>query len=94
MRQFLDYPQLPLHNNLAELMLRQPIVGRKNWLFAGSEGGAEAACAIFTVLASCRLQGIDPHAYLVDVFGRLLDHPINRINELIPRFWRPRPARE
>lgn len=94
MRQFLDHPKLPLHNNLSELMLRQPIVGRKNWLFAGSEGGAKAACTLFTVLSSCRLQGIDPYTYLLDVLGRILDHPINRINELTPRYWRPIVARE
>lgn len=88
MRVFLDEPALPMHNNLSELMLRQPIVGRKNWLFAGSEGGAKAACTLFSVIASCLLQGIDPQAYLYDVFARIPDHPANRVSELTPRNWR------
>lgn len=88
MRAFLDHPELPLHNNLSELMLRQPIVGRKNWLFAGSEGGAQAACTVFTLVGSCMLQGIDPQQYLVDVLGRLPDWPANRVTELTPKAWR------
>jgi transposase len=88
LRVFLDYPLLPLHNNLSELLLRGPVVGRKNWLFAGSEGGAQAACVWFTLIASCRLQAVDPHAYLIDVMARLDDHPATRLHELTPRGWR------
>lgn len=87
-RVFLDRPELPLHNNLSELLLRGPVVGRKNWLFAGSEGGATGAANAFTVIGSCVLQGIDPLEYLTDVFGRLLDHPGNRVHELTPLGWR------
>jgi transposase len=90
MRLFLEHGQLPLHNNLSELMLRQAVVGRKNWLFAGSEGGAQAAAAIYTLVGSCMLQGIDPHEYLVDVLGTVLDHPVNRVVELTPKAWRKR----
>ena len=90
MRLFLEHGELPLHNNLSELMLRQAVVGRKNWLFAGSEGGAQAAAAIYTLVGSCMLQGIDPHEYLVDVLGTVLDHPINRVGELTPKAWRKR----
>ncbi len=90
MRLFLEHGQLPMHNNLSELMLRQAVVGRKNWLFAGSEGGAQAAAAIYTLVGSCMLQGIDPHEYLVDVLGTVLDHPINRVGELTPKAWRKR----
>jgi transposase len=92
LRVFLEHGELPLHNNLSELMLRQPVVGRKNWLFAGSEGGAQAACTLFTLVGSCLLQGIDPYAYLVDVLGRLPDHPANRVHELTPQAWRLAPA--
>jgi transposase len=88
MRLFLTDGHLPFHNNLSELLLRQPVVGRKNWLFSGSEGGAEAAAGWFSLIASCRLQGIDPWTYLYDVFGRLLDHPAKRVHELTPRSWR------
>jgi transposase len=88
MRVFLSHGDVPLHNNLSELLLRQPIVGRKNWLFSGSEGGARAAAAWFSLVASCRLQKIDPWVYLNDVFGRLLDHPAKWVHELTPLNWR------
>ena len=60
MRLHLDHGELPMHNNLSELMLRQAVVGRKYWLFARSEGGALAAASICTLVGSCMLQGIDP----------------------------------
>lgn len=85
---FLDHPELPMHNNRAELALRGPVVGRKGWLFAGSEGGAQAAATLFTLTGSCMLQGIDPWPYLADVLTRLPDHPVNRVHELTPRAWR------
>jgi transposase len=88
LRAFLDHPEIPMHNNRSELMLRGPVVGRKAWLFAGSEGGAEAAATIFTLVGSCMLQGIDPWAYLFDVLNRLPDHPASRLEELTPRGWR------
>lgn len=88
MRLFLSHGDVPLHNNLSELLLRQPIVGRKNWLFARSEGGAEAAAGWFTLISSCLLQGIDPAAYLYDVFRRLPDYPSKWIHELTPLNWR------
>jgi transposase len=88
MRLFLAHGDVPLHNNLSELLLRQPIVGRKNWLFSGSEGGALAAADWFSLIASCRLQRVDPWKYLYDVFGRLLDYPSQRVHELTPLNWR------
>jgi transposase len=88
LRLHLDHGDLPMHNNLSELMLRQAVVGRKNWLFARSEGGATAAATAYTLVGSCMLQGIDPHAYLVDILGRLPDYPRNRVAELTPRAWR------
>lgn len=88
LRVFLSNASVPLHNNLSELLLRQPIVGRKNWLFAGSEGGAEAAAAWYTLIASCVMQGIDPAVYLYDVFRRISDHSANWVHELTPWQWR------
>ena len=85
---FLDHPELPMHNNRSELCLRGPVVGRKAWLFAGSEGGAKAAATMFTLVGSCKMQGIDPWAYLADVLSRIREHPVNRIDELTPRGWR------
>jgi len=88
MRLFLEHGDVPLHNNLSELLLRQPIVGRKNWLFNGSVGGAQAAADWFSLIASCRLQKIDPWTYLYDVFGRLQDHPAKWVHELTPMNWK------
>jgi len=88
MRLFLAHGDVPLHNNLSELLLRQPIVGRKNWLFAGSEGGAQAAADWFSLIASCRMVKVDPWTYLHDVFGRLQDHPAKWVHELTPLNWR------
>lgn len=85
---FLDHPELPMHNNRSELALRGPVVGRKQWLFAGSEGGAHAAATMFTLVGSCMMQGIDPWVYLNDVLERLGRHPVNRVHELTPRSWR------
>lgn len=87
LRVFLERGDIPIHNNLSELMLRQHVVGRKNWLFARSEGGARAASTMFTLIGSCWLQGVNPHEYFVDVLGRVLDHPASRIRELTPRAW-------
>ena len=88
MRLFLRCGDVPIHNNLSELLLRQPIVGRKNWMFAGSEEGAVAAAGWFTLIGSCLLQAIDPLAYLYDVFRRLPDHPSKWVHELTPLNWR------
>jgi transposase len=88
MRLHLEHGDLPIHNNLSELMLRQAVVGRKNWLFARSEGGADAAAIAYTLIGSCMLQGIDPHAYLVDVLRELPEWPSNRVGELTPKAWR------
>jgi hypothetical protein len=77
-----------MHNNASELRLRGPVVGRKQWLFAGSEGGAHAAATMFTRVGSCMLQGIDPWAYTADILTRLADHPVNRVHELTPLAWR------
>ncbi|MCB9688270.1 MAG: transposase domain-containing protein [Alphaproteobacteria bacterium] len=87
-RLFLEHGELPMHNNLSELMLRQTVVGRKNWLFARSEGGAHAAAALYTLIGSCSLQGIDPWLYLRDLLDRLQDYPANRVGELTPKNWR------
>ncbi len=88
MRLFLEHGELPMHNNLSELMLRQTVVGRKNWLFSRSEGGAHAAATVYTLIGSCKLQDVDPWEYLRDVLDRLLDHPANRVHELTPKNWK------
>ena len=84
---FLDDGRLPIHNNMSERALRREAVGRKNWLFVGSDDGG-AVNALFTSrLASCRLCGVEPWAYLRDIVGLLPRWPEHRLLELAPFFW-------
>jgi hypothetical protein len=69
--------------------LRPLALGRKNWLFAGADSGGERAAVMYTLIQTARLNGLDPEAYLRDVIGRIADHPINRIEELLPWKWVP-----
>ncbi|MBM4368545.1 MAG: transposase domain-containing protein, partial [Deltaproteobacteria bacterium] len=66
------------------LQVRRPVIGRKNWLFAGSEGGAASGAVLFSLVGSCALHGLDPLAYLEDTMGRIGSHPVNRVIELSP----------
>ena len=59
-------------------------LGRKNWLFAGSDNGGERAAAIYSLIETCKLNGIDPEAYLRSVLTNIADHPINRVADLPP----------
>jgi transposase len=59
-------------------------LGRKNWLFAGNDGGGECAAAIYTLTQTAKLNGLDPEAYLRTVIDRIADHPMKRIDELLP----------
>ena len=68
-------------------------MGRKNWTFAGSDEGGRRAAAIYTLIATAKLNGIDPQAWLADVLARLPDHPARRIHELLPWKWSERIAR-
>ena len=73
-----------IDNNAAERALRAVALGRKNFLFAGSNAGGERAAAIYSLIGTAKLNGIDPEAYLAEVLARIADHPINRIEELLP----------
>lgn len=73
-----------MDNNAAERSLRDVALGRRSYLFAGSDAGGERAASMYTLIGSCKLNGIDPEAYLRHVFERIADHPINRIDELLP----------
>jgi len=84
-----DDGRLSLDNNPAERALRGVAVGRKNYLFAGSDRGGERAATMYSLIETAKLNGIDPEAYLRDVLARIADHPINRIAELLPWNWQP-----
>ncbi|MBC5799220.1 MAG: IS66 family transposase [Candidatus Eremiobacteraeota bacterium] len=86
---FLDDGRICMTNNAAERALRGVALGRANWTFAGSDRGAERAAAIYTLIATCKLNGVDPQAYLADVLARLPDHPARRIDDLMPWRWQP-----
>jgi transposase len=77
-----------IDNNAAERAMRCVAVGRKNWLFAGSPAGGRRAAVIYTVIGTCKLQGVEPFAYLRDVLQRVSTHPASRLAELMPRGWR------
>ena len=85
---FLDDGRICLTNNAAERALRGFALGRKSWLFAGSERGADRAAAMVTLLETAKLNDIDPHAWLADVLARLADMPQNQLHELLPWEWK------
>ena len=62
-------------------------LGRKNYLFVGSEGGGKAAAIAYTLIETAKLNGIDPQAWLTDILGRIAEHKINKIDELLPWAW-------
>ncbi|MDN3573602.1 IS66 family transposase [Methylobacterium longum] len=84
-----DDGRIALDNNPAERALRSVAIGRKNYLFAGSERGAERAAAFYTLIETAKLNGLDSEAYLRDVLTRLADHPAKRLAELLPWNWSP-----
>ena len=86
LRPYLEHGILELDNNTAERAIRAIAIGRKNWLFAGSEGGGKAAAIAYTLIETAKLNGVDPQAWLTDTLTCIADHKINKIDELLP--WR------
>lgn len=87
---FLDNGRLEIDNNIAERAIRSIAIGRKNWLFAGSKAGGERAAAIYTVIETCKLNGVEPQAYIADVIAKIAGNwPAARWDELMPWNWRP-----
>jgi transposase len=84
---FMSDGRICLSNNAAERALRGVAVGRHNWTFAGSDRGGERAAAIYTLIETAKLNGIDPQAWLADVLSRLPDHPAKQIDQLLPWQW-------
>ena len=87
LQRFLGDPRLPIHNNISELHLRRQAVGRKNWLFVGSEDGAQVNTIFVSLLASCAMHRIEPWAYLRDLFCLLPGWPITKVLDLAPVNW-------
>ena len=84
MTRYRDDGRIEIDNNAAERALRGVGLGRKNYLFMGSDAGGERAAAIYSLVETAKLNGLDPEAYLREVLERIADHPINRIDELLP----------
>jgi hypothetical protein len=85
---FLDDGRICLSNNAAERALRGLALGRKSWLFTGSERGAERAALMYTLIQTAKLNDVDPQAWLADVLARIAEHPAHRLDELLPWNWR------
>jgi len=85
---FLEDGRICLTNNAAERALRGIALGRKAWLFAGSDRGGERAAAIYTLIGTAKLSEVDPQAWLADVLRRIADHPVQRLHELLPWNWK------
>jgi transposase len=85
---FLTDGRICLSNNAAERTMRPPAMGRKAWLFAGSDRGGERAAMMFSLIATAKLNDIDPQAWLADVLARIADHPASRLDQLLPWNWK------
>jgi hypothetical protein len=84
---FTEYGFLNIDNNAAERALRRVAIGRKNWLFAGSDAGGQTAAVLYSITATCQQLGVEPFAYLRHALAQLPNHPADRIAELLPAHW-------
>jgi transposase len=89
---FLEDGRICLTNNAAERALRGLALGRKAWLFAGSDRGGQRAALLYSLIVTAKLNNVDPQAWLADVLARIAGHPVNRLDELLPWNWPARPA--
>jgi hypothetical protein len=89
---FLDDGRICLSNNAAERAVRGIALGRKSWLFAGSDSGGQRAAVMYSLIVTAKMNGVDPQAWLADVLARIAAHPARAIDDLLPWNWRPRSA--
>jgi len=92
LKRYLDDGRLKIDNNDSERTLRSVVIGRKNWLFAGSDEGGRRAAIIYSLVATCKRHGIDPFVYFRDVLVRVSSHPASDIKALFPQNWKPATA--
>jgi hypothetical protein len=88
LERFLGNGRLPAHNNWSERELRREAVGRKNWLFIGNDDAGEVNATFVSLIASCQMHGLEPWAYLRDLFCLLPSWPHRRVLDLSPAFWK------
>ena len=84
LRPYLDHGVLELDNNTAERAMRSVAVGRKNYLFVGSQTGGRAAAIAYTLIETAKLNGVDPQGWLADTLARIPDYKITRVDDLLP----------
>jgi hypothetical protein len=91
---FLADGRICLTNNAAERALRGIALGRKAWLFAGSDRGGERAAAMYSLIVTAKMNGVDPRAWMADVLAKIADHPASRLDELLPWNWKNAQAQQ
>jgi len=85
---FLEDGRVCLSNNAAERALRGICLGRKSWLFCGSDRGGQRASAMYSLIITAKMNDVDPQAWLADVLARIATHPAHRLDELLPWNWK------
>lgn len=87
MQVFLENPDVAVDTNHIEREIRYPVMGRKNWMFHWTEGGARYSGILYSLLQTCILHDVNPRTYLIDLLQRMDFHPGNKVYELTPRLW-------
>ena len=88
LERFLEHGEVEIDNNLVENAIRPTAIGKKNWLFFGSEEAGARSAVMYTLMENCRLHGVEPHAYLKDVLERLPRTTNQQVAQLTPRNWK------
>jgi hypothetical protein len=91
---FLADGRIDLTNNAAERALRGIALGRKSWLFAGSDRGGQRAAVMYSLIVTAKMNDVDPQAWLADVLARIAEHPVQRLDDLLPWNWKTTFARD